>query len=55
MLINGKIAACAPNSFVHRIRIDEFEAVAKSVPLEHRRTNRHRAVGKREAQFHDLA
>jgi hypothetical protein len=37
-LVNGKIAACAPNGFAHSIRNDEFEAVAKSVFLAHGRT-----------------
>jgi hypothetical protein len=55
MFVNGKIAACAPNGFVHRIRIDEFEPVAKSVLLAHGRKKPYRAVGKRKAQFHDLA
>ena len=54
-LVNGKIAACAPNGFAHLIRSDEFEAVAKSVLLAHGRTNCHRAVGKREAQLHNFA
>jgi hypothetical protein len=54
-LVNGKIAARAPNGFAHLIRNNEFEAIAKSVLVAHGRTNCHRAVGNREAQFHYLA
>jgi hypothetical protein len=54
-LVNGKVAARPPNGFARPIRNEEFEAVAESILLAHGRTNCHWAIGKREAQLHDLA
>src|SRR3984885_8615103 len=54
-LVDGKIAARATNEFLHGIRINELEAVAKCVPLTTYGLHRHRTAGKRKVQLYDLA
>ncbi len=53
-LVNSKVAARTTNEFVHGVCVNEFEAVAKSVPLANHRMNRHGSGWKREFQLQNL-
>jgi hypothetical protein len=53
-LVNSQIAAGASNQFVHGVRVNELETVAKGTLLANHRMNRHGATWKREFQLNVL-
>jgi len=53
-LFNLEASAGVLDYFVHGMRLNELEAVAKSVPLANHRINRDRAKGQGKLQLHEL-